>query len=283
MRRPSLFAPVLLLGALTVLAVYVVLLVVLWSQQERIVFQPPTVLFAARQPTVGGEPVRQVSYRASDGTTLFAYLIGETEGLRCVLIAFHGNADLARNLVPWAAEVARRTHVAVLLPELRGYDRLPGRPTYSSAANDARAAWQVAHDSLGVPEANIALFGHSLGSAIATELASEHRPRALILQSPLSSARAMAARMFIPGIAFFWPIMTRVHYDTIHRVRALDAPVWVAHGDRDRIIPAAMGREVFEAAAHKGELLIVESAGHNDVAEIGGEDYWRWLTRALAE
>jgi fermentation-respiration switch protein FrsA (DUF1100 family) len=58
--------------------------------------------------------------------------------------------------------------------------------------------------------------------------------------------------------------------------------VWVAHGDRDLIIPVRMGREVFEAAAHRGELLIVPGAGHNDVADVGGRDYWRWLARAVA-
>jgi fermentation-respiration switch protein FrsA (DUF1100 family) len=57
--------------------------------------------------------------------------------------------------------------------------------------------------------------------------------------------------------------------------------VWVAHGDRDIIIPVRMGREVFAAAAVKGELLIVAGAGHNDVADAGGRDYWRWLARAI--
>ena len=58
--------------------------------------------------------------------------------------------------------------------------------------------------------------------------------------------------------------------------------MWVAHGDRDLVIPVRMGREVFAAARHPGELLIVPGAGHNDVAEVGGEAYWGWLTRALA-
>ena len=271
----------LLLGALIVVGVYVLLLAALWSQQERIVFQPPTVLFAVREPSASGETVRRVPYRSRDGTELFAFLVGDVSSSSGFLLAFHGNADLARNLVPWAAEVSRRMHTAVLLAELRGYDRLPGRPTYAGAAEDARAAWSVAHDSLGIASERMTFFGHSLGSAIATELAAEHQPRALVLQSPLSSARAMAARMFLPGLTVFWPIVSRVRYDTVERVRALHTPVWIAHGDRDLIIPSRMGREVYEAAAMRGELLMVRGAGHNDVAEVGGDAYWRWLARAL--
>ena len=82
--------------------VYLLLLGVLWQHQERIVFQPPP---AASQPAsrfAGSEQVRQVSYRADDGLELFGFLVGDVDRVDSVLIAFHGNADLARFLVPWA-------------------------------------------------------------------------------------------------------------------------------------------------------------------------------------
>ena len=271
----------LLVAAVTVLAVYALLVGVLWMHQERIVFQPPTVLAGERLRDVGGQHVRHVSYRAEDGAELGGFIVGEPESTRGLVIAFHGNADLARNLVPWAAEIVRRTRAAVILPELRGYDGLAGEPTYASAARDARAALRLVRDSLGIPPRRLAYFGHSLGSAIATELASEEPPAVLILESPLSSARAMAQRMFLPGLTMFWRLVSRVHYDTVRRVRELRVPVWVAHGDRDVIIPARMGREVFSAAAVQGELLIVHGAGHNDVADRGGDAYWAWMQRAM--
>lgn len=266
---------------MTVLAVYALLLGALWINQERIVFQPPAVLASVRLPNLDGLVVRQVSYRAEDGTALGGFVVGEPAQARGLVVAFHGNADLARNLVPWAAEVVRRTHTAVFLPELRGYDGFAGRPTYGGAALDARAALSVARDSLHIPPERLAYFGHSLGSAIATELASEHAPHVLILESPLSSARGMAQRMLFPGLSLLWRVVSRVHYDTARRVGELTIPVWVAHGDRDVIIPARMGREVFAAAAVPGELLIVRGAGHNDVALQAGDVYWTWLQRAL--
>ena len=105
--------------------------------------------------------------------------------------------------------------------------------------------------------------------------------RALVLQSPFTSARDMARLIAPSPVLLGWRVIARVHFDTERRVRELDAPVWVAHGERDWVIPTRFGRRVFEAARVKGELLLVPSAGHNDVAEAGGEAYWRWLERAM--
>jgi hypothetical protein len=264
-----------------VFVAYFLLVGALWIHQERIVFQPPA-MSRGHAPNSGlPSSVRQVSYRADDGTELFAFLVGELNRAELLLIAFHGNADLARNLIPWAQSVTIHSRSAVLLPEIRGYGGLRGRPTYVDAARDARAARRLVTDELHIQDDRIALFGHSLGSAIATELAAESEPRALLLQSPFSSARAMARRMGVPGLAVFWRLISRVHYDTTERVRSLKVPVSVAHGLRDFVVPARMGRAVYEAAAVKGELLLVPDAGHNDVVERAPTEYWHWLRRSL--
>ena len=262
--------------------VYLLLLGVLWQHQERIVFQPPAKTTSPPSRYVDSEQVRQVSYRAEDGLDLFGFLVGSIDQADLVLIAFHGNADLARFLVPWAQAATRVTSVAVLIPELRGYDGLGGRPTYQDAARDARAARDYVTRELRGSDHRVAYFGHSLGSAIAAELAAESTPAALLLQSPFSSARAMARRMALPGLSLFWPLVSRVHYDTERRVRALSTPVSVAHGLRDMIVPARMGRAVYEAAGRKGALLLVPGAGHNDVAERAPADYWSWFRAALS-
>lgn len=258
------------------IVVYLALLGTLWWAQERVVFQPPR-----RVPALDVD-ARRVTYQARDGVPLFAYVVGDCSPSTTVLLAFHGNADLARWLVPWAADVVRRTSACVVIPEYRGYDGLEGRPTYEGSAFDARAALDFVHDSLGVEQSRLVFFGHSLGTAIATELALVEQPRALILQSPFTSARAMAARMFLPGLTLFWSAISRVHFNTVAAVQRLRCPVWVSHGTRDLIIPVRMGREVFDAAPVKGELLIVDRAGHNDVPEAGGEAYWNWLRPAVA-
>lgn len=261
----------------TVVVVLIVLLIAVVSIfQERIAFQPqgppyPVVMDAAR-----------IDYSAADGHRLFAYLAGTPSANRKLLIAFHGNADMAAMQVDWANEILHRTGVPVLVAEYRGYAGLSGKPTYAGLQLDAEAAYTFARQVLGIPPDQIALFGHSLGSAVAVELATRHRPFALILESPFTSARDMATGVVgrRPG-SFIWNLVSRIHYDTIERVKDLNTPVSVAHGDRDRLIPSSMGRKVFEAAKEKGEWLLVPEASHNDVSLRGGEPYWGWLTHSL--
>lgn len=262
-------------GTALLMAVVLALVVAtLWSMQERILFQPPGGPFS------DGAGATRVTYAAADGQPLHGFLVESAVPATGLLLVFHGNADLAVWQIEWAGEVARRTGVRVLLAEYRGYGGVPGRPTYATSRLDARAAWDFARTHLGATPASLAIFGHSLGSAVATELAADVPPSALILQSPFTSARDMATIISrVAGAS--WPAISRIHFDSEARARGLDTPVWVAHGTRDLIIPVRMGRRVFEAARVKGELLIVEGAGHNDVPETGGERYWRWMATAL--
>jgi fermentation-respiration switch protein FrsA (DUF1100 family) len=225
---------------------------------------------------------------ADDGQPLLGYLVtppapagSETADPRRVLVAFHGNAEVAAHAVSWAREVARRTGWTVLLAEYRGYAGLPGAPTYDGARLDARAAYRWAREALGVPAEDIALFGVSLGSAVASELAEEVHPRVLVLQSPFTSARDMARAIGWWPVALAWPLIGRIGFDTRARVAAVDAPVWVMHGGRDAVIPTWMGRAVHAAARRRGELLVLPHAGHNDVELTGGDRYWRFLEAAL--
>ncbi|MEO8575041.1 MAG: alpha/beta hydrolase, partial [Gemmatimonadales bacterium] len=239
-------------------------------------FQPQRAPF----PSETGIP--RVDYTATDGQKLFAYIIGDPSRTPGLLIAFHGNADLAIRQVDWAKEVVRRTGIVVMVVEYRGYMGLEGKPTYESSRLDAEAAYRFATDSLQVLPRNIAFFGHSLGTAIATELAVRHEPAALVLQSPFTSAREMSGIIIGRRPAdLTWNIVSRLHFDTQTNVGSLNTPVSVAHGNDDRLIPSRMGQSVFDAAKVKGGWLLVRGGSHNDVEQRGGEAYWSWLVGAL--
>jgi uncharacterized protein len=268
-------ALVIVLGVLA--GLYVLLMVAAWAWQERIVWQPPMM----DVPGADSGAVR-VDYSAEDGQRLFAYVVGDLRTARGVLIAFHGNAEVAAWSVGWARETVRRTGWAVVLPEYRGYGGLSGPPTYKGSILDARAAWRTTQERVGDAQKPVALYGHSLGTAVASELASEQPPAVLLLVSPFTSARDMARGMGGRPLSALWPLIGRVAFDTRAKVAGLDAPVFVAHGGRDRVIPVRMGREVHAAARRKGELLIIPAAGHNDILLVAPADYWRWLTNALA-
>ena len=263
-----------MISVLLILALLFGSLLLLWWSQERILFQPPRLL--EQLPDSG-----RISYDAIDGQRLIGFIVGDPRRAPGVLLCFHGNADLAIWQLDWARLVERYTGHAVFLAEYRGYMSLGGTPTYSTTKLDARAAYDHLRITFGVDHTRLAYFGHSLGSAVAAELAEIHPPTALLLQAPFSSARAMGRLIVWPALALIWKTISRIHFDTRQVVAELDVPVSVAHGRRDRIIPFRMGVEVYEAAKTKGQLLVVEKAGHSDVAEVAGEDYWRWIAEAL--
>lgn len=272
----------LFLATLAVLAVvFVAGVLMVWTRQERIAYQPP------RGPWPAAENAVRVDYTASDSQPLFGLLVGDRDTASRLLLVFHGNADLAVWQIDWARELVARTGYLVLLAEYRGYNGLPGSPTYAGLQHDARAAYAFATDSLRIAPSAIAIFGHSIGTAVAAELAMElndrTRPSVLILQSPFTSARSMARFLVWRPVLALWKGLSRIHYDTRERVRLMDTPLWVAHGNRDFLIPVRMGYEVHAAAKRKGEFLLVRGAGHNDVASVGGEEYWGWMARALGE
>jgi uncharacterized protein len=260
----ALFAVALLAGSI----------LLLWRSQERILFQPPRLDEEALE-------AGRISYETIDGQRLSGYLIGDPQDAPGVLICFHGNADLAVWQLDWARAIERRTGCAVFLAEYRGYMSLGGRPTYETSKLDARAAYDHMRIVYGVDRSRAAYFGHSLGSGIAVELAEIHPPQALVLQAPFSTAQAMARLIVWPPISFIWKLLSRIHFDTISIVSELDVPVSVSHGKRDRIVPFRMGMEVFNAAKIKGALLVVDQGGHSDLAQVAGEDYWRWMSEAL--
>ena len=258
-----------------------------WWRQERIAYQPPS------EKPAPPESVRRVGFTASDGQPLYAYVVDPPSSARSplgVLLAFHGNADLATWQIPWAQETATRTGWRVVLAEYRGYGGLPGVPDYRGIRRDSRAAWNCARESVDGAVGIIGVFGHSLGSAVAVELASDlvdenatATPAVLLLQAPFTSARDMVRIVSTRPVQLLWSVITRVHYDSRTRLTRLKTPVWIAHGGRDWLIPVAMGRELHQTALRPRRLLLVNDAGHNDVDERGGEAYWQWLSDALAE
>lgn len=247
---------------------------ILWWQQEKILFQPPG------QVDLQHPSANKIEFTAIDGQVLFGFLVGEITNSGVVL-AFHGNADLAVWQLEWAAEVVRRFGVAVFLAEYRGYGGIKGRPTYASSRIDADAAYDALVTELSVSPDRLIYFGHSLGSAVATELAARHPTRTLLLQSPFTSAREMARLIVARAFASLWKVVSRIHFDNVAVVRELDACVSVIHGTSDLVIPSRMGSAVYEAAKVKGAFALVKNAGHNNVVEVAGESYWTWFSTAL--
>ena len=262
--------------AAVLVGVFLILIVCVWMFQERIAFQPE------RPPFPDPGNARRVDYTAPDGQRLFAYIVGDPIDTPGLVIAFHGNADLAVRWLDWAQEVEARTGLAVMLPEYRGYMGIEGQPTHENVARDAESAFNFARDTLTIPPGRFAYFGHSLGSAVAAELAVKHPPQTLLLEAPFTSAHDMAMRIAGRWLVLgLWRLVSRLHFDTEQIVASFDAPVSVVHGGRDMVVPSRMGERVYRAAKIKGEWLFLPKASHSDVRYVGGEPYWQWVVHGL--
>jgi len=254
------------------------------SMQDRL-------MFSSRHPaTSQGAGGVRMTYETADQQPVYAFAVepaaaagnAPSPGLvHRVVLAFHGYSDIAGSWIPWAQEVASRTGWPVVLAEYRGYGGLSGAPDADAMMRDARAALSATTARYKVDASNVTLFGHALGSGVATQLASERRVRAVVLEAPMSSLKALSRRAFSPPLSWMLSLVSRNEFAPAEGVRTVAVPVWVAAGERDRLIPPAMARKVFDAARVRGEFLLVPGASHGSLSERGGADYWAWLTRAL--
>ena len=267
--------------AVGICAVLVVLVLAISVFQEKLVFLPPP------PPVTQGIGATRLDFASSPDQPLFAFLVDpsarDSATPRRFVFVLHGNGDLADSWIDWGRDVADRTGWSVFIPEYRGYGGLPGYPTADGVMQDSRAALHFLGSKYGAEPDAVVFYAHSLGTGIAAQLANEAGAKALIMEAPMTSILAVGQRNFGPPLSWFLPMISRIDLAPIVHVPRVRAPVWVAFGNRDEVVPPAMARAVYDAAPRKGRLLVVEGAGHNDVGPRGRDSYRAWLDEALLQ
>jgi fermentation-respiration switch protein FrsA (DUF1100 family) len=219
----------------------------------------PRMLFPA--PRIDGEP-------AVDDPNAKLVRFGQTTGLHWpapsvdapTFVMFHGNGETIFHGLTMGAELHRRGR-GVLLVEYRGYGTQYGDPPSEEMLyedGEAAIAWLAEQ---GVSNDKLHVFGWSLGSGVATEMAYRKHGAKLILVSPFTSITDMGRR-FAP----FLPIslLMKHRLDSIGKAASIPQPTLVIHGDADELIPFAMG-EKLAAAFPRAELLRVARGHHADL------------------
>ena len=146
----------------------------------------------------------------------------------------------------------------------RGYGGSTGKPTETGLTEDARAAYAwLAHRT---PASSIIIHGHSLGAAVAVRLAADHPARALVLESPFTSAVDLGEGR-LPGLPVRWLMLDR--YPSRDLIGQVGAPVLVVHGDADEVIPFRMGQALFALAKGPKRFVRIHGGGHNDLWSLG--------------
>jgi fermentation-respiration switch protein FrsA (DUF1100 family) len=258
--------------AQAVLAAVVVLLAavgLLWSQQRRLIYLPaPRAVPPAATVLPGAE---EVSFPTEDGLRLDGWFVpaaatSRGKGRGPAVLVCNGNGGNRSLRAPLAAALAR-AGLAVLLFDYRGYAANPGRPTEPGLAADARAAVAYLAARPEVDPARLVYFGESLGAAVALRLAVERPPAALVLRSPFGSLAEVGRRHY-PWLPV--SLLLADHYDAAGRAGRLAAPLLVVAGGRDRIVPPAHSRRLFEAAPEPKRFVLLPGADHNDLDLLAG-------------
>lgn len=262
-------------AALAVAVLYAGAVGYLASQETRIVFAHGRPLAAGRPAA----PFEQVPL-AGRGASQFGWVMGGADAVEGTwLLYLHGNAATVAsrtNLLRY--DGFRAAGLNILAPEYRGFGGLPGTPTEAGLTEDARAGYDYLRDRLNVPPERIVIFGWSLGSAVAVNLASEVESAGVILEGAPASLVAIGERDY-PWMPV--RLVMRNPFESVLKVDRIRAPMLFIHSPEDEIIPVEEGRRLF-AAAPGPKTFVEVRGGHIRPAEEDREKYFASVSLFLA-
>jgi fermentation-respiration switch protein FrsA (DUF1100 family) len=268
-----------------VVVAYAVIVFLAWRFQEKLAF-PGARRTLPSPATAGLSEGQSVTVVTTDQIELHGwYLPPDPEpatGEKAPgLLWFYGNMETVGALGPIIRDL-RPPGTGLLILDYRGYGQSEGTPTEEGLYRDAEAAWSYLTGREEIDSSSIAVYGRSLGSAVALHLAARRPVRSVVLDSPFSNAREMAAHHY----RFLPQFVLRLSLDNLANAERLEAPLLIFHGSADRIVPFAMGQAV-AAAGRAREFIMLEGAGHNDTYYVGGSAYraamHNFLTTTLLE
>lgn len=208
---------------------------------------------------VGLENVKEVALRNPSGETLLSWFGGARAGKPTILF-FHGNGG-AVNHRAHRFRGLMSDGFGVFMLGYPGYGGSDGRPSERAFLEGARLAYQYLRGE-GLEPRDIVIYGESIGSSVAVQLAADVRARGLVLEAPMSSA-ADVARKHYPWLVA-GPLI-KDSYRSIDYVDSINMPMLVMHGENDRIIPIELGQRLFDEAQEPKTFVRIPGAGHNDL------------------
>ena len=264
--------------AAAILVGYAGVAVWLMTQETRLVFRAGSTLGSARP----SPPMTQVDIQRADGLRQFGWEMRRaSDGAAAPWVLFlHGNAGSIGSRVNVARyEQLRSLGLNVMAPEYRGFGGLDGVPSEPAVYADARAGYEHVRQKLGVPPERIAIYGWSLGAAVAVELAAQVPEAAVILEGAPASLVEIGQSQYP-----FFPIrlLMRNPFHAVDRVGRIKAPMLFLHSPDDRVIPIGEGRRLFDAARTTKKFVEVRG-GHVNAAEVDADTFLSSIGALLNE
>lgn len=212
------------------------------------------------------QDIQAVQVETADGLTLESWYSPPKDTMPTIVM-FHGNAG-NHGMRSYSMRPFADAGYGIMLASYRGYGGNPGSPSEQGLYADGRAHMEWLMETAKTPPEKIVLYGESLGSGVAVQMAGEYDAAALILQTPFDSlAKVAQARMF------FFPFVRTLTWDKYAndtKVGALTLPTLVLVAGDDEIIPARSSRALLAAARDTVSVVHLDSANHNTVFANGG-------------
>lgn len=237
-------------------AIYLALCGLMYISQRRLTYFPDTTRVAPADKGLDG--VAEVTMATPDGEKVLAWW-GKAKPGQPTLLYFHGNGG---SLATRAERIRKYLGLGrgMFMMTYRSYGGSTGSPSEAANVADAKLAYDTLVKS-GVEPKDIIIYGESIGSGVAVQVAAEKPALALVLDAPYTRLVDIAAERY-PWVPV--RLMMRDQYDSASRLPGLKLPLLVIHGDLDQTVPVAMGRKVLELAGGPKDIVILKGAGHND-------------------
>jgi len=266
MRRMSGLMKILLYAVI----IYAAIVAIAYAAQRKLMYFPDATRVEPAQ--IGLDGVREIVLPTPDGARIVSWYAPAPPG-QPTLLYFHGNGG---NLAGRAQRIARyqNARLGVFMISWRSYSGSTGSPTERANVADARLAYDHLV-KLGVAPADIILYGESLGSGVAVQLAMEVPVGGVVLDAPYTSTVDIGAKAY-PFLPVRWLMQDR--YESARRIAGIGAPLLILHGTRDTVIPVAMGQRLHALAREPKKLVIFPDGNHVDLDQHGAVTEMRaWI------
>lgn len=253
---------------LAVVLAYVLLIGGLYLFQDKIVFQPDTL--DKEYKFNFDQPFTEVTIFPTRDDELSAIIFNPINMVpKGTILYFHGNAD---NMQRWGNYAIDFTSLgySVLMIDYSGYGKSTGSPTEEVLYQNAEATWQWALHHLS--SKNFIIYGRSLGTAVAAQLATKHKPQQLILETPFY--QLVQDRMTV-----FFPLGLDYTFPNYQYLKEVDCPMSIIQGTNDRIVSLKSAEKLRPLLGVDDNFIIIEDGGHKNLRDY--EKYHTELARLL--
>ncbi|MEK7702989.1 MAG: alpha/beta hydrolase [Nitrospirota bacterium] len=226
-------------------------------------------------PAQEGLSFSEIALMTKDNVRIHGWWIPNAKAKR-VFLLLHGNGGNISHRVEQIKRLYDQLQVSIFILDYREYGKSDGKVSEAGTYLDAEAAYdylaKLTH------QGNIIVYGHSLGAAVAVELAVRRKVGALILESPFLSILEMAKVQY--GWLPLSGLITTL-YDNQSKIKKLHLPLLILHGDADELVPYGHGQRLFYEANEPKQFYTVKHAGHNNLDLVGGAAYYKTIANFL--